>query len=183
MNLATHWSSGFFSSIARTTTNAQHYPNFMKIKKILLASHGTPGALAAEQVAIDMCRENNASLHHLLVVPDFWKGMMGDDWLNNAITQSRFGDYVENQLAQEAATEIERIEDVCKQADIDCSNTVRLGKPAVCLTDTVQKDNFDIVVIGSPRPKGSPGYRSRMDLEFLVRSLSLPILTIPHPIR
>jgi hypothetical protein len=25
------------------------------------------------------------------VVPDLWKGMLGDDWLNNAVTQARFG--------------------------------------------------------------------------------------------
>jgi nucleotide-binding universal stress UspA family protein len=153
----------------------------MKVNKVLLASHGTPGALAAEQAAIDLCRENNAPLHHLLVVPDFWKGMMGDDWLNNAVTQIRFGDYVENQLTQDAANEIERIEEICKQADIPYSNTVRLGKPASCLIDAVAKQNCDFVVIGSPRPKGLPGYRSRMDLELLARSLTVPLLTIPHP--
>jgi nucleotide-binding universal stress UspA family protein len=155
----------------------------MNVNKVLVASHGTPGALAAEQAAIDLCRESNASLHHLLVVPDFWKGMMGDDWLNNAVTQIRFGDYVENQLTQDAADEIERIEKICKQADIPYSNTVRLGKPAACLIDAVAKQNCDIVVIGSPRPKGLPGYRSRMDLELLARSLSIPLLTAPHPQR
>jgi len=155
----------------------------MNVNKVLLASHGTPGARAAEQAAIDLCRESNASLHHLLVVPDFWKGMMGDDWLNNAVTQIRFGDYVENQLTQDAANEIERIEKICKQADIPYSSAVRLGKPAVCLIDACVKKNYDIVVIGSPRPQGSPGYRSRMDLELLTRSLTIPLLTAPHPQR
>ena len=153
----------------------------MNVNKVLVASHGTPGALAAEQAAIDLCRKNNATLHHLLVVPDFWKGMMGDDWLNNAVTQSRFGDYVENQLTQDAVTEIERIEGICNEANIPYSNNVRLGKPAACLIDTIKTINFDIVVIGSPRPKGSPGYRSRMDIELLARALTIPLLTIPHP--
>jgi hypothetical protein len=35
--------------------------------------------------------------------------MMGDDWLNNAVTRIRFGDYVENQLAGDAAGEIDRL--------------------------------------------------------------------------
>ena len=77
----------------------------MTYQKILLASHGTDGAKAAETQALDLCARQSPkpSIHHLLVVPDFWKGMMGDDWLNNAVTQIRFGKYVENQLANEAA--------------------------------------------------------------------------------
>jgi nucleotide-binding universal stress UspA family protein len=155
----------------------------MKLKRILVASHGTAGARMAEQAAIDFSLEYSATLHHLLVVPDFWKGMMGDDWLNNAVTQSRFGDYVESQLARDAADETERFAKTCEQAGIPYSNTVRLGKPAACLIEAVEKDKFDIVVIGSPRPKGSPGYRSRMDLELLARSLTIPLLTVPHPQR
>ncbi len=153
----------------------------MDIKKILVASHGTTGALVAEQAAVDLCRENAATVHQLLVVPDFWKGMMGDDWLNNAITQIRFGDYVENELARDAATETERFATACEQAGISCSSTVKLGKPASCVIEAIEKENFDIVVIGSPRPKGTPGYRSRMDLELLARALTTPLLTVPYP--
>ena len=69
-------------------------------RAILLASHGTPGARAAERVALDLCAPGGR-LHHLVVVPDFWKGMLGDDWLNNAAVHVRFGRYVENQLERE----------------------------------------------------------------------------------
>lgn len=153
----------------------------MKVKKIILASHGTVGARSAEQFALDHCLENDASLHQLLVVPDFWKGMMGDDWLNNAITQSRFGDYVESQLAREAADELDRLAQTCEQAGVNYSNTVRLGKPAACLTSVVEEGKFDLAIIGSPRPKGVPGYRSRMDLELLTRSLTIPLMVVPYP--
>lgn len=153
----------------------------MKVKKILLASHGTVGARSAEQFALDLCFENNASLHQLLVVPDFWKGMMGDDWLNNAVTQSRFGDYVESQLARETAEELERLAQTCEQAGVSYSNTVRLGKPGACLMNLVDQENFDLVIIGSPRPRGVSGYRSRMDLELLARSLTIPLMVVPYP--
>ncbi len=155
----------------------------MKVKKIILASHGTAGARSAEQFALDHCLENDASLHQLLVVPDFWKGMMGDDWLNNAITQSRFGDYVESQLAREAADELDRLTQICEQAGVNYSNTVRLGKPAACLTSIAEQGEFDLVIIGSPRPKGISGYRSRMDLELLARSLTIPLMIVPYPQR
>ncbi|HDZ79452.1 MAG TPA: universal stress protein, partial [Gammaproteobacteria bacterium] len=52
------------------------------LNHVLLASHGTVGAQAAEQMAIRMC-SSGAKLHHLIVVPSLWKGMTGDDWLNN----------------------------------------------------------------------------------------------------
>jgi nucleotide-binding universal stress UspA family protein len=153
----------------------------MKINKVLVASHGTEGARLAERTAIELCRQSNASLHHLLVVPDFWKGMMGDDWLNNAVTQIRFGDYVENQLSRDAASEVDRLFRTCEQDNIPCSSSVRLGKPANCLIECLaEAEEYDLVVIGSPRPKGSPGLRSRMDLELLTRALSIPLVVVPQ---
>ena len=155
----------------------------MTYQKILLASHGTDGARAAETVALDLCahQSTKTSMHHLLVVPDFWKGMMGDDWLNNAVTQIRFGKYVENQLVNETADEVERIEALAEEQGIAIASEVHLGKPADLLLQVANDSGADCVVIGSPRPKGEPGYRSRMVLETLVRDLSVPLLIVPHP--
>ena len=151
----------------------------MNPSKILIASHGTPGARAAEIMAVDLCRKNKGQLHHLLVVPDFWKGMMGDDWLNNAVTQSRFGNYVESQLTADAAREIERFETTCRESQIPYSQSVRLGKPATCLLQEAGNNDFDLVVIGSPRPRGEPGFRSRLDLDEIARALGVPLLIAP----
>jgi hypothetical protein len=70
-------------------------------QRVLVASHGTDGARAAETLALASCAPG-ATLHHLYVVPDLWRGMMGDDWLNNVRTRIRFGDYLEGELASEA---------------------------------------------------------------------------------
>lgn len=153
----------------------------MKISRLILASHGTPGARAAEDAAFELCVTHSASMHHLLVVPDFWKGMMGDDWLNNAVTQARFGDYVENELTREAAEEVARLAQRAKLSGIAYSDEVQLGKPAQCLVDICTHRNFDLAVIGSPRPKGTEGLRSRMDTEVLARSLTTRLLAVPHP--
>jgi len=152
-----------------------------KFADLVLASHGTPGARAAEAIALDLCAERGASLHHLYVVPDFWKGMMGDDWLNNAVTQIRFGRYVENQLARETAEEVDRLADQAEKRGVAISVEVRLGKPAECLLEFCAQRNPGLVVIGSPRPKGSPGLRSRMALEPLAHGLAAPLLIVPHP--
>jgi len=160
----------------------------LNIKTVLLASHGTPGARAAERAALDLCcaQAVPAALHHLVVVPDFWKGMMGDDWLNNAVTQIRFGKYVENQIARETAEEVDRVAKAAEASGLAYSSELALGKPADCLIASAERGPngvgaFDIVVIGSPRPRGAPGLRSRMDLETLVRGLGVALMVVPHP--
>ncbi len=109
--------------------------------------------------------------------------MMGDDWLNNAVTQARFGSYVESELAREAADEIRRLCEKAKASGIRSSDEVRLGKPARCLLSACERGDYDLAVIGSPRPKSNPGLRSRMDLEILVRTLTTRLLIVPHPER
>ena len=42
------------------------------------------------------------------------------------------------------------------------------GKPTDCLLEASESDDYDLVVIGSPRPKGVSGYRSGLDLDRLV---------------
>jgi nucleotide-binding universal stress UspA family protein len=150
--------------------------------RILLASHGTPGARAAEQAALSLCAPKG-TIWHLEVVPDFWKGMRGDDWLNNAVTQERFGDYVESQLERELAEHAEVLGREVLGRGLSYENLSVLGKPAECLLDLVSRESFDLVVIGSPRPKGAEGYRSRMKMETLVRDLRIPLLVVPHPDR
>ena len=60
-------------------------------KTLLLAHHGTAGALLAEVLALDIAVPGQTLIVHLLVVPDFWAGMQGGDWLNNASTRDTFG--------------------------------------------------------------------------------------------
>ena len=149
-------------------------------KKILLASHGTKGAMAAEEQAISLCGKDS-SIDHLEIVPDFWKGMMGDDWLNNASTQQVFGQYVENQLQQEIQQRIDVLRDKVEAAGIRYTPFVKLGKPADCLIEQDAANTYDLIIIGSPRPRGEEGYRSRMQLEPLIKSLTAPLLIIPFP--
>jgi nucleotide-binding universal stress UspA family protein len=149
-------------------------------KKILLASHGTKGAMAAENQAISLCSKGGG-IDHLEVVPDFWKGMMGDDWLNNASTQQAFGQYVENQLQQEIQQRMDILKQKMEAVGISYTPFVKLGKPADCLVEQDAAGNYDLIIIGSPRPKGEEGYRSRMQLERLIKALNTPLLIVPFP--
>jgi len=150
------------------------------MKKILLASHGTPGARAAERAALEMAAAEDAEVVHLYVVPEFWRGMRGDDWLNNAATQETFGNYVEDELAREARDEVERLAADARAAGVTLSSRAMFGAPADCLLKAAREERPDMVVMGMPRPKGESGYSSRMKLDPLVRGLDVRLLIVPR---
>lgn len=152
----------------------------LKTRHILLASHGTEGACAAEKAALALCPPGG-TLHHLIVVPDFWKDMMGDDWLNNVMTQETYGRYVENQLEDEVRNHIRRVQKLATKRRLRYRPDMVLGKPTDCLIARAKRTSLDLVVMGSPRPRGKTGLRSRMDTEKLVRALRVPLLIVPHP--
>ena len=107
--------------------------------------------------------------------------MRGDDWLNNAITQERFGDYVESELQRELAEHSAALRHEVEGRGLSYEHRAVLGKPAECLLAAVADAACGLVVIGSPRPKGMPGYRSRLKMEILLRDLRAPLLVVPHP--
>lgn len=148
--------------------------------RIVLASHGTPGAQAAERVALSLCARG-ASLAQLVVVPDFWKGMMGDDWLNNASTREAYGKHVERQIEAEIAVQLERVRSQAGELGLRYQYRTVLGKPAECLLAYSRELAPELVVIGAPRPKGVSGLRSRMHLDTLAKALVAPLLIVPHP--
>ena len=153
----------------------------MRISTLLLASHGTEGAKAAEKMAMSLC-DQGGRIHQLIVVPDLWKGMMGDDWLNNGITRDRFGRYLENELGREVDENLERVQNYAQAAGFSYSWKVVNGEPDQCLLHECAKGiHYDLVVMGSPRPKGTPGLRSRMATDLLVQSLRTPLLIVPFP--
>jgi len=152
----------------------------LNTRHILLASHGTDGARAAEKAALALCPAGG-TLHHLIVVPDFWKGMMGDDWLNNAMTQDAYGRYVESQLEDEILSHVRRLQKLATKRRIRYRPDMVLGKPTDCLIERAKRAGLNLVVMGSPRPRGKAGLRSRMDTDKLVRALRVPLLIIPHP--
>lgn len=147
---------------------------------VLLASHGTAGARAAERAAFELIAPEGR-IHHLFVVPEFWQGMLGDDWLNNAAVHVRFGRYVENQLEREIAEYSAEVETEAKRRGLGYGVEVKLGKPAECLAAVAAAGEYDLVVIGAPRPRGIPGYRSRLAVEALVKALKAPLLVVPYP--
>ena len=150
------------------------------MKRILLASHGTEGAMAAERMALNIC-SRDARLHHLIVVPTLWQGMTGDDWLNNGSTRDTFCRYLEGELGREVDEQCNRVNHLANERGLGYSKTIVLGEPEECLIDASKGDDYDLVIMGSPRPKNKKGIRSRMAVEPLVKLLNIPLLIVPYP--
>lgn len=146
---------------------------------ILLASHGTEGARAAEAMALKLC-EKGGHVHHLIVVPTLWQGMTGDDWLNNGSTRDRFRRYLEDELSQEVEAHKSRVSQAAEVHQLRYTSEVIVGEPDECLINSSKKAEFDLIVMGSPRPKGKSGLRSRMVTK-TTRKLPTPVLIVPYP--
>ena len=143
---------------------------------LVLAHHGTAGAARAEALALELAIPGRTTVVHALVVPDFWDGMQGDDWLNNATTRDSFAKHLESQLAAESRQQIDALSERCTALGLASRSMVAVGDPATRLVEMAGQCLANLVVIGPPRPSGSPGYRSRMKLETLARGLACPLV-------
>ena len=150
------------------------------VNKVLLASHGTDGAKAAEEVAFEICEEG-ATLHHLIVVPTFWEGTTGDDWLQNGSVRNDFRRYLEGELGREVDENHARVGEAAKKGGLIYTNDMVVGEPDEVLLATCEQEKFDLVIMGSIRPKKIPGLRSRMLKDKMLRKLKTPVLVVPYP--
>lgn len=147
---------------------------------VLLASHGTEGARAAEDCVLTSLAPG-AHLRHLLIVPEFWQHMSGDGWRINASTEHLFCDYLENQLERETLDELARVHALATARGIGYSAASRSGPLDRCLAQEAAAGAYELVVIGAPRPRGTRGLRSKMDVAALLGALRVPLLIVPHP--
>jgi nucleotide-binding universal stress UspA family protein len=154
--------------------------SLLRAASVLLASHDTAGARAAEQAALDAVVAGG-SLHHLVIIPEFWQSITGDGWRINASTEHQFCDYLEGQIEREILEHLRRVDGEARARGIRYSAGSKHGRLEDCLIATTREGDYDLVVIGAPRPKGQPGLRSRMDLDRLARGLRIPLVVIPHP--
>jgi nucleotide-binding universal stress UspA family protein len=152
----------------------------LRASSVLLASHDTEGSRAAERAAFDAV-VRDGRLHHLVIVPEFWQSITGDGWRINASTEHLFCDYLENQIEREILEHLGRVNGEARARGIVYSAGSKHGRLEDCLIATTQEGDYDLVVIGAPRPKGRRGLRSRMDLDRLARGLRIPFVVIPHP--
>lgn len=148
-------------------------------KRILLASHGTTGAQAAERAAVGLCAPGG-TLYHLLVVPEFWKGMMATDWRNQSGARNEFARHLESELEKEIRDHRDRVAGLAAEKGLVYEFAMAQGDPTDLLLQFARTlTGIDLVVLGTPRPRGVLGFRSRMLTNDVARSLGIPLLLVP----
>jgi nucleotide-binding universal stress UspA family protein len=175
-NLTDHRAAA--TSIAPRPEEGRRSP--LRAASVLLASHDTAGGRAAEQAALDALVAGG-SLHHLVIVPEFWQSITGDGWRINASTEHQFCDYLEGQIEREILEHLGRVNTAARARGIRYSAGSKHGRLEDCLIAASREGAYDLVVIGAPRPKGQPGFRSRINLDKLTRGLRVSLVVIPHP--
>ena len=150
------------------------------MRRFLLASHGTPGAIVAEEAVLTACNPQD-EIHHLYVIPSWWTEMTGDDWLNNGVSRNRFRNHLESELREESNETIYRVQQKCKMKRISYKLHLIVGNSEISLREMVSKGLYEKVFLGESRPKHVEGLNDRM-LTRKNRSLLEKALTvIPHP--
>ena len=151
-----------------------------EVNKVLLASHGTDGAKAAEEVAFQLCQEGT-HLHHLVVVPTFWEGTTGDDWLQNGSVRNDFRRYLEGELGKEVDENLTRVGEAASKKGLNLTNEMVVGEPDEAILKACEQEKYDLVIMGSIRPKKVSGLRSRMLKDKMLQKLKTPVIIVPYP--
>ena len=146
-------------------------------RHILLATHGTPGARKAEELAARLARETGATLTVLSVVNEAWKDMTGDDWLNTSTTRNTFRRYVEGQIEGEIGELRKRLTPALE--GLNPQFVSRVGTLDEVLAETARDVGADVIVVGTRQKKQAPGFKDRLDPKRLHPILPCPLVVAP----
>ena len=150
-------------------------------KRILLASHGSRGSVAAELSAVLACHPQD-QLDHLYVIPSWWGDMTGDDWLNNGVSRNRFRNYLSEQLWRESQQVTQRVRHMCMRSNIVYRPLVQIGRSDQRLEVTARQTKYDRIFLGSRRPRHQHGLCDRMLTARIEKQFAeqLQIVSYPH---
>lgn len=134
-------------------------------------------------MALHVCAKAG-TIDHLIVVPEFWQDMTGDDWLNNGVTRDLFREYLQTELSQEIDLQCDRLSRKVTAHALNYNQVILFGRPDKALQQYATTKAYDLLVIGSPRPCGIPrlpGLHSTMLTKKLIHAIRVALLIVPYP--
>jgi nucleotide-binding universal stress UspA family protein len=140
--------------------------------RILLPTDGSDTMAGVIEHAVELAAEHDATLHALYVANTASLSDLPADagWEN-----------VTDALRREGEEAIATIEDHTHNRDVAVQSAVREGSPATEIMDHAEQEGCDIVVMGTHGRSGVDRLLLGSVAERVVRSSSVPVLTIRVP--
>ncbi len=146
------------------------------IKKILVATHGTEGAVRAELYAMQLAQALDADIHGLYVINKDWGSLVGIEWLHSSEKRMDFYRYAESELYRMAETALENFRQRAAKTALSMTTSVRVGDLAEAIAEEARERGADLIIIGSSGRERSEEYRAKVSLKKLLKSAPCSVL-------
>lgn len=148
------------------------------IKKILIATHGTEGAVEAEHCALDLARTPGTELHALYVIHKGWGSLVGIEWLHSSETRMEFFRYAETELYRMANEALGKFAQRAAACGLTVTTSVRVGDPGEVIVSESRDRGSDLIVIGDAGGGRSEEYKARISVGKLMKSAPCSVLQV-----
>jgi len=148
------------------------------IRKILVATHGSKGAVKAEQYALDLARTLGAELHALYVIHKGWGSLVGIEWLHSSETRMEFFRYAESELYRMADAALGSFTKRAAACGLAVTTSVRVGDPGEVIALDARERGSDLIVLGDACEGRSEEYKARINVGKLLRSAPCSVLQV-----
>jgi len=148
------------------------------IRKILVATHGSKGAVEAEQYALDLARTLGAELHALYVIHKGWGSLVGIEWLHSSEKRMEFYRYAEAELYRMADEALGKFAQRAAACGVSVTTSVRVGDPGEAIGDDARERGSDLIVLGDVCKGRSEEYKARINVGKLLRSAPCSVLQV-----
>lgn len=142
-------------------------------RKIMVATDGSELVKKAVDTAIEMSKLSQAKLYALHVIPlgDFYSAMppsIDAEWI----------EVMEEHLKIEAEKALAYVENAGKTANIEVESVTLEGNPAVEIVDFAEKNDIDLIIMGTHGKSGIQRILIGSVAENVVRHSKKPVLVI-----
>jgi len=134
--------------------------------RILLPTDGSDAGNRAVEQAVGLARETGAELHVLFVVEDI------------PYAPEMMDDTVEEQLREIGEEALEAIRGQADEAGVEVVEAIEEGAPHTAILDYADREDVDVVVMGTHGRSGLDRYLLGSVTERVVRTAEIPVLTV-----
>ena len=137
---------------------------------ILIPTDGTDSVQPAIEHALNLAETYDATLHTLYVVDERSYAMM--DVRTDLIIEA---------LETEGQNAIETIRERAESVGLSVETTVETGNPYRSILEYAEKNDIDLIVMGTHGRRGLDRYLLGSVTEKVIRSSDVPVLTVRAP--